>query len=168
VALLLLVLVGWVIVLAVVFSSIATRSFGIFTQQRIGKGEQEFTIYKIKTMKNSTGPIANTTVRDDPRVTPIGNGTMSLIGPRPTVLEDVNRMNLVQKRRYAVRPGVSGLAQVSGNTELPWPKRIELDLFYIDNHSLKLDLQIFLKTLALILSLNAATHPASSDEWEEQ
>ena len=185
-ALLLLVAVGWVIVVALVLSSIATRSFGLFTQQRIGKHEQEFTIYKIKTMRDILGVNTNTTIRNDPRVTFIGgiltktkidelpqlfnvlNGTMSFIGPRPTVLEDVNRMNLAQKRRYSVKPGVSGLAQISGNTELPWPRRIELDLFYIDNFSLMLDFKIFIKTLALVLTINAETHPASSDEWEER
>jgi len=174
------------IIVALVLSSIATRRFGLFTQRRIGKDEQEFTIFKIRTMKNVSGINTNTTIRNDPRVTPIGrvltktkidelpqllnvlNGTMSFVGPRPTVVEDVNRMTLAQKRRYSVKPGVTGLAQISGNTELPWPKRIDLDLFYIDNFSLMLDIKIFLKTIALVLTNNADTHPPSSDEWEER
>jgi undecaprenyl phosphate N,N'-diacetylbacillosamine 1-phosphate transferase len=135
-------------------------------------------------MRSVLGMVSSTTTKNDPRVTRVGNvlrktkidelpqllnvlnGTMSLVGPRPTVAEDVARMDATQRRRCDVRPGITGLAQVSGSTALSWPERIKYDLQYVDNVSLLLDIQILLKTVALLLTMRAETHPASADEWD--
>lgn len=183
VAILLLIFVGWIVFLGFVFACVSTRSWGVYTQNRVGKYEEDFTIFKLKTMKYVEDNDSSTTIEGDPRVTAVGgflrktkidelpqifnvlNGTMSLIGPRPTVKEDANRMTTEQKRRFTVSPGLTGLAQINGNTRLPWPKRIVYDLEYIDNYSLLLDLKIFVKTIMLILANKANSHPVSDDEW---
>lgn len=183
VAILLLIFVGWIVFLGFVFACVSTRSWGVYTQNRVGKYEEDFTIFKLKTMKYVEDNDSSTTIEGDPRVTAVGgflrktkidelpqifnvlNGTMSLIGPRPTVKEDANRMTAEQKRRFTVSPGLTGLAQINGNTRLPWPKRIVYDLEYIDNYSLLLDLKIFVKTIMLILANKANSHPVSDDEW---
>ncbi len=185
VAILLLVFVGWIILLGFILASSSTMSWGIYTQVRVGKNEKEFTIFKLKSMRKLEGVDSFTTAGNDPRVTAVGsflrktkidelpqifnilNGTMSLVGPRPTVKEDADRMTVEQKRRFTVVPGLTGLAQINGNTELSWPKRIIFDLKYIDNYSLVLDLSIFIKTIMLILTNKAGSHPASDDEWAD-
>ena len=124
------------------------------------------------------------TIAKDPRVTPIGNflrkwkldevptlwnvlkGDMSLVGPRPTVKMDVEKMNTKQRYRHSVLPGLTGLAQINGNTSLDWPKRIKYDIEYIENRRFILDIIIILRTILLILSRNIETHPSRDTEWE--
>jgi undecaprenyl phosphate N,N'-diacetylbacillosamine 1-phosphate transferase len=184
VAILGLVAFGWLLVLVYIIASIDTRSNGLFIQTRIGRAQKPFSIYKFRTMRSVQGMVSSTTTKNDPRVTRVGNvlrktkidelpqllnvlnGTMSLVGPRPTVAEDVARMDATQRRRCDVRPGITGLAQVSGSTALSWPERIKYDLQYVDNVSLLLDIQILLKTVALLLTMRAETHPTSADEWD--
>ena len=91
---------------------------------------------------------------------------MSLVGPRPTVSSDAQKMNNEQKRRFSVRPGLTGLAQVCGNTSLKWNKRIEYDLYYIDHWSFWSDVMILAKTGLLVIMGRADTHPASESEWD--
>jgi lipopolysaccharide/colanic/teichoic acid biosynthesis glycosyltransferase len=156
-----------------------------FRQSRVGLNGAEFSLLKFRSMNNDTAvlPSAATTRRLDPRVFPGGEtirrykldelpqivnvliGEMSVVGPRPTVREDYERMTLEQRRRVSIRPGLSGLAQISGNTSLSWPERIVLDLEYIDNLSVWNDIQIIMCTLRLIFTGRADTHPASDDEW---
>ena len=130
-----------------------------------------------------TLPNAATTRREDPRVFPGGEairkykldelpqivnvlrGEMSVVGPRPTVREDYDRMTPNQCRRASIRPGLSGLAQISGNTSLSWPERIALDLEYIETLSFWNDIWIILRTLGLVITGRADTHPATDDEW---
>jgi len=78
-------------------------------------------------------------------------GDMSLVGPRPTLPYQVERYDEKQMRRLLVRPGLTGWAQVNGRSALTWPERIELDLWYIDNWSIWLDLKILLKTAKVVL-----------------
>ena len=73
-------------------------------------------------------------------------GEMSIVGPRPTVQEQVDRYTAHQRRRLEVKPGITGWAQVNGRTSLSWPERIELDVWYVDNRSLALDLRILART----------------------
>jgi len=114
-------------------------------------------------------PRAAETWREDPRVFPVGRllreyhldelpqlwnvlmGDMSLVGPRPTVPEQVERYTPRERRRLDVRPGVTGLAQVSGNNALDWNERIEVDLRYVDQASLGLDLRILARTVLTVL-----------------
>ena len=156
-----------------------------FRQTRIGRGGIPFSIFKFRTMhvdaaSTHTGSVST---RNDPRIfrgadflrrTKIDelpqlfnvlNGTMSLVGPRPTVCEDYERMSPDQRRRTLVRPGLTGLAQIRGNTSLSWPERIKLDLEYIDHYHLGLDVKILFETALLVATLRAATDTPGTDEW---
>src|SRR5205814_6020360 len=79
-------------------------------------------------------------------------GEMSLIGPRPTLPEQVAQYTPRQRGRLAVKPGITGWAQVNGRASLPWARRIELDLYYVEHRSLALDLRILVKTLVMLVS----------------
>ena len=146
----------------------------IFKQQRIGLNGKVFNIYKFRSMcvgaeKTGTGQYS---FKGDPRVTKVGKviralsidelpqffnilkGEMSIIGPRPTLtyhpwkFEDYTHE---QKKRFLVRPGVTGLAQINGRKDISWDKRIEYDIEYIENMSFFNDFKIFFKTIIKIL-----------------
>ncbi len=183
--------VGALVLLLPLFAAAAfiikCRSPGpiLFKQARVGLHGREFMLLKFRTMHvHEEGVVGGTTtLREDARVFPGGallrrykvdelpqvinvvRGEMSIVGPRPTVRSDFDRMTDKQRRRVHVRPGLTGLAQVHGNTSLTWPERIELDLDYVDNQSLSRDIAIVARTLVLILSGRADTHPVSGDEW---
>ncbi|TQK71249.1 MULTISPECIES: sugar transferase [unclassified Nocardioides] len=115
---------------------------------------------------DGSGPL--TKLHVDPRVTPVGhwlrrlsldelpqlwnvvNGTMSLVGPRPNTPTEVARFAPAEHRRHAVRPGMTGLAQINGRSDLEWDQAINLDLEYVDHHSLRMDLRILLRTLPAV------------------
>jgi lipopolysaccharide/colanic/teichoic acid biosynthesis glycosyltransferase len=156
----------------------------LFRQDRIGRDGRVFQILKLRTMKHQVeGGGSSTTVRNDPRLIRGGawlrkykidelpqllnvlSGDMSLVGPRPTVQEDVERMTPVQVQRLLVSPGLTGLAQTRGNTTLNWPERIELDLAYIRSLTLAQDLRIIADTVWQVVSGRADTHPMGDDEW---
>ena len=87
-----------------------------------------------------------------PNLVNVLRGEMAIVGPRPTVQEQVDRYTDRQRRRLEVKPGITGWAQVNGRASLPWPERIELDVWYVDNRSLLLDLRILLRTARLLLT----------------
>ncbi len=87
-----------------------------------------------------------------PNLVNVLRGEMSIVGPRPTVQEQVDRYTPHQRRRLEVKPGITGWAQVNGRTSLSWPERIELDVWYVDNRSLALDLRVLARTLKLLLT----------------
>ena len=138
----------------------------LFRQERVGKNGSPFTVYKFRTMVNEPNPI----VPDASRITRVGkilrrfsldelpqlinvaNGTMSIVGPRPTLQYQVDRYSDFQRRRLEVRPGLTGLAQVNGRNALNWDRRIELDVEYVERQSLLLDLQIIARTIKTVLS----------------
>ena len=158
----------------------------IFRQVRIGRGERPFTIFKLRTMRLNAESHRNrsVTVRNDPRLIRGGlliralkidelpqllnvlNGSMSLVGPRPTVREDYNRMTPEQRRRAIVKPGITGLAQLRGGASIPWPQRIVFDLQYIDDYRLSRDLEILVETFFCTLMCRANNNPSIADEWE--
>ena len=176
-----------ILALAAVIIKRGSRGPVFFTQERIGRGGAPFKLYKFRTMSvgAENSGAGTVSVKRDARVFAGGNflrkfkidelpqllnvlnGTMSLVGPRPTVRADYERMNAEQRRRAAVPPGLTGLAQVSGNTGLSWPRRIEYDLIYVDQHNLLLDIGIMTKTALLIFTNRVETHPAGDDEWAE-
>ena len=86
-----------------------------------------------------------------PNLVNVLRGDMAIVGPRPTVPVQVGRYTERQRGRLAVKPGITGWAQVNGRTELPWDERIELDLWYIEHRSWRLDLQILWRTLRMVL-----------------
>jgi lipopolysaccharide/colanic/teichoic acid biosynthesis glycosyltransferase len=144
----------------------------IYRQRRVGKGGAPFDLFKLRTMVRGAESIGSGLAVDegDPRITRTGSllrrfsldevpnlwnvlrGEMSLVGPRPTVQVQVDQYTERQRGRLAVEPGITGWAQVKGRAALPWHERIELDLWYIEHWSLRLDLEILATTAGLLLS----------------
>jgi lipopolysaccharide/colanic/teichoic acid biosynthesis glycosyltransferase len=143
----------------------------IYRQTRVGKDGKLFEIYKLRTMVHGaefTGA-GLAIAAGDPRITRLGTllrrysldelpnlwnvlrGDMSIVGPRPTLKGQVDQYTERQRGRLAVKPGITGWAQVNGRASLPWPERIELDLWYVEHRSLALDLQILSRTLVQVL-----------------
>jgi lipopolysaccharide/colanic/teichoic acid biosynthesis glycosyltransferase len=143
----------------------------LFRQERAGRYGEPFTILKFRTMK----PLSFAGQSDRDRVTPLGRflrassldeipqlgnvlrGEMSLIGPRPTLPEQVVHYSDRQRLRLTVLPGLTGWAQVRGRNSLSWPERIELDIWYIAHRSLLLDLKIFCLTLLRLIHPTGVT-----------
>ncbi|MGB0888702.1 MAG: sugar transferase [Solirubrobacterales bacterium] len=144
----------------------------IYRQRRVGKDGEQFMLVKLRTMvKNAEGIGAGLAVdEDDPRILRSGNllrrfsidelpnlinvlkGDMSIIGPRPTVMAQVEKYDDRQRGRLAVKPGITGWAQVNGRASLPWSERIDLDLWYVENRSARVDLKILVRTAKLLVS----------------
>ncbi|MUL64950.1 hypothetical protein BOO86_10795 [Mycobacterium sp. CBMA 234] len=136
----------------------------IFRQQRPGRHEQIFTMYKFRTMRPPS-PGENPWTTDDLRSTRIGkllrrtsldelpqlinvvSGRMSLVGPRPLLVEYLGRYSPRHARRHDVRPGITGLAQVSGRKSVAYSEKLDLDVRYVDEWSFRLDLRILFLTL---------------------
>jgi lipopolysaccharide/colanic/teichoic acid biosynthesis glycosyltransferase len=149
-----------------------TRGHPIYRQTRIGKDGQPFSIYKLRTMV-SGAEFAGTGLaiqQGDDRITRIGaflrrysldelpnlwnvlRGEMSIVGPRPTIPVQVEQYTARQRGRLAVKPGITGWAQVNGRASLPWPERIELDIWYVEHRSPGLDLKILARTVRMVLT----------------
>jgi len=143
----------------------------IYRQTRVGKDGRLFEIYKLRTMVHGaefTGA-GLAIAAGDSRITRLGNllrrysldelpnlwnvlrGDMSLVGPRPTLQGQVEQYTERQRGRLAVKPGITGWAQINGRASLPWPERIELDLWYVEHRSLALDMRILSRTLGQVL-----------------
>lgn len=138
-----------------------------FRQKRIGKDGHPFVALKFRSMvdKATTMGLGLNVSTDDPRITRVGRllrntsldelpqlfnvlmGDMSLVGPRPTLPDQVAAYNNFQRRRLLVKPGITGWAQVNGRNAIPWEERIQLDVWYVENCSLRLDFTILLKTI---------------------
>jgi lipopolysaccharide/colanic/teichoic acid biosynthesis glycosyltransferase len=147
----------------------------LFRQPRPGLGGRPFTLYKFRTMINARGPDGELQP-DGPRLTRLGRllraasldelpelfnvvrGDMSLVGPRPLLLEYLGRYTPEQARRHAVRPGVTGWAQVNGRNSLSWEEKFVLDVWYVDHHSLWLDLKILLLTARQVIGRKGIGH----------
>ncbi|MFC4354202.1 sugar transferase [Chryseomicrobium palamuruense] len=141
-----------------------------FKQERVGKNKRLFQILKFRTMKvdteaekdldfskdkdrlTSIGKILRRTKIDElPQLINVLVGDMSLVGPRPTVMKQVEKYTEYQLKRLNMSPGMTGLAQVNGNITLPWEQRIQYDIEYIENFSVLLDCKILFKTVAIVL-----------------
>lgn len=156
----------------------------LYRQGRVGKDGADFELLKLRTMvvgaeRQGAGFAVN---RGDPRITPAGRvlrrlsldelpqlwnvvrGEMSIIGPRPTLRYQVEQYDERQRRRLEVKPGITGWAQIHGRASLPWPERIELDLWYVDHHSPKTDLLILLRTP---LALFGGTYKGHTGGWTQ-
>jgi lipopolysaccharide/colanic/teichoic acid biosynthesis glycosyltransferase len=143
----------------------------LYRQTRVGRDGRPFEIYKLRTMVRGaefTG--AGLAIQEgDDRITRVGallrrvsldelpnlwnvvRGEMSIVGPRPTVQVQVDQYSERQRGRLAVKPGITGWAQVNGRASLPWSERIELDLWYVEHRSLALDLEILARTAKMVL-----------------
>jgi lipopolysaccharide/colanic/teichoic acid biosynthesis glycosyltransferase len=142
-----------------------------FRQVRLGRGEEPFEVLKLRTMTIDADTIRGDGVVEegDPRITRVGallrrtavdelpqlwhvlRGEMSLVGPRPVPVPHLERYDERQRRRLEVRPGLTGWAQIHGRASLPWPERIELDVWYVENRSLRLDARILARTAGVLL-----------------
>jgi lipopolysaccharide/colanic/teichoic acid biosynthesis glycosyltransferase len=143
----------------------------IYRQRRVGKDGHQFDVLKLRTMVTGAEHMGRglAVSEGDTRITRVGRflrrtsldevpnlvnvlrGEMSIIGPRPTVPVQVDRYTDRQRGRLAVKPGITGWAQVNGRTELSWDERIELDLWYIEHRSLRLDAIIIWRTARMVL-----------------
>jgi lipopolysaccharide/colanic/teichoic acid biosynthesis glycosyltransferase len=150
---------------------IESRGHPFYTQTRVGKDGELFAIYKLRTMVRGAEFIgAGLAIQEgDERITRVGTflrrysldelpnlwnvlrGEMSIVGPRPTLAVQVEQYTERQRGRLDVKPGITGWAQVNGRASLPWPERIELDLWYVEHRSLRLDLQILARTLRMVI-----------------
>jgi lipopolysaccharide/colanic/teichoic acid biosynthesis glycosyltransferase len=134
----------------------------LFRQVRPGRDERPFTLVKFRTMKESepssglvtdadrltrVGALLRSTSLDElPTLWNVLKGDMSLVGPRPLLIQYLDRYSAAQRRRHEVRPGITGLAQVSGRNAITWEEKFAKDLEYVNNRSLLLDLQIIART----------------------
>jgi exopolysaccharide biosynthesis polyprenyl glycosylphosphotransferase len=174
-----LIISPFLIVIALVIK-LSDRGSVLYFQKRIGQNNKEFTVYKFRTMFEGSheqrAKIMAETNKDprlakdpqDPRVTKPGlflrrwsideipqiinviKGEMSLVGPRPPLAEEVNKYEKSETRRLLVKPGLTGLWQVSGRSELDWEDAVRLDLYYVENWSLTLDILIIIRTAAAV------------------
>ena len=143
----------------------------LFRQRRSGLLGEEFTIVKFRTMRPERYPgqpdterstpfgdlLRSSSLDELPQLWNVARGDMSLIGPRPTLPEQVVHYSERQRGRLAVRPGLTGWAQVRGRNSLSWPDRIELDLWYVEHRSLALDLRILAATVRTLLRRTGIT-----------
>lgn len=145
----------------------------LFRQMRPGRGGEPFTLIKFRTMRpvdpkhgwtddasrlTAFGRMLRSTSLDElPTLWNVIRGDMSLVGPRPLLMQYLARYSPIQARRHEVRPGLTGLAQVSGRNALDWEERLRLDVEYVDRRCLDLDLRIALRTVSAVLRREGIT-----------
>jgi lipopolysaccharide/colanic/teichoic acid biosynthesis glycosyltransferase len=157
--------------LAILAIRLESKGDAIYRQRRVGRDGREFDVLKLRTMVHGAEHIGSGMAVDagDARITRVGaflrrtsidelpnlvnvlRGEMAIIGPRPTIPVQVARYTERQRGRLAVRPGITGWAQVRGRASLPWSERIELDLWYIEHRSWRLDVEILRRTVGVLL-----------------
>jgi lipopolysaccharide/colanic/teichoic acid biosynthesis glycosyltransferase len=161
-----------IVALAILAIRLESKGHPIYRQHRVGKDGAPFDVLKLRTMVSGAEKMgAGLAVDDgDSRITKVGallrrtsidelpnlvnvlRGEMSIIGPRPTVPVQVTQYTDRQRGRLALKPGITGWAQVNGRASLPWPQRIELDLFYVEHATLALDLKILWLTARMLVT----------------
>ena len=164
----LLVLFWWVYIIIAILVKINLGSPVIFTQERPGKGEQIFKLYKFRTMTDAKDKNGNQ-LSDEERLTKFGkwlrstsldelpeafnliNGTLSICGPRPLLVKYLPYYTEKERLRHSVRPGLTGLAQINGRNNLEWNQRLELDVKYVEKVTLLNDLWIIVITIMNVI-----------------
>jgi lipopolysaccharide/colanic/teichoic acid biosynthesis glycosyltransferase len=169
-AAMLLVVTAPLLAVAAIAIRIESRGPVFYRQLRVGRNGAPFELWKLRTMVPGAEAMGAGiyVIEGDPRITRVGRllrrfsldempnlvnvlrGEMAIVGPRPTVQEQVDRYTERQRRRLEVKPGITGWAQINGRTSLPWPDRIELDVWYVEHRSMRLDLRILLRTARLL------------------
>ena len=172
-----------VLALAAILIKLESRGPVFYRQRRVGRGGAPVELWKLRTMVPGAETMGSGiyVVEGDPRITRTGRllrrlsldelpnlvnvlrGEMAIVGPRPTVQEQVDRYTERQRRRLEVRPGITGWAQINGRTSLPWPERIELDVWYVEHRSVRLDLRIVARTVRML----ATGHGLYSDDLRQ-
>jgi lipopolysaccharide/colanic/teichoic acid biosynthesis glycosyltransferase len=183
VASLVLAIAAPLLALAAILIKLESRGPVFYRQRRVGRDGAPFELWKLRTMVPGAESMGAGiyVVEGDPRITRTGRllrrfsldelpnlinvlrGEMAIVGPRPTVQEQVDRYTDRQRRRLEVKPGVTGWAQVNGRASLPWPERIELDVWYVEHRSLRLDLRILARTVRML----ATGHGLYSDDLRQ-
>jgi len=155
-----------ILLLAGIAIRLESRGPVFYRQRRVGKGGAIFELFKLRTMRQGADPIGVGTAvtEDDPRVTRVGRvlrrfsldelpnlinvlrGDMKIVGPRATLPAQVELYTPQQRRRLDLRPGVTGWAQIHGRAGIPWEERIELDVWYVEHRSVRLDIRILART----------------------
>ena len=169
-AALLLLAAAPLLALAALAIRLESRGPVVFRQRRVGLGGRPFDLWKLRTMVSGAEAMGAGiyVLEGDPRITRAGRllrrfsldelpnlvnvlrGEMAIVGPRPTVQEQVDRYTDRQRRRLEVKPGITGWAQINGRTSLSWPERIELDVWYVEHRSMRLDLRILARTARML------------------
>jgi len=160
-----------ILIAAIAAIRLETPGHPIYRQRRIGRDGKPFDLLKLRTMVRGAEHLgAGMAINEgDARITRVGavlrrtsldelpnlvnvlRGEMSIVGPRPTIPVQVAQYGPRERRRLEVRPGITGWAQVNGRASLPWSERIELDLWYVDHRSLRLDLRILARSIRVLL-----------------
>ncbi len=181
-----LLLASPLLLAAVIAIRIESRGGAIYRQRRVGCDGREFDVLKLRTMVSGaesmgaglavvagdtritrTGRLLRRTSLDElPNLVNVLRGEMAIVGPRPTVPEQVAAYTERQRGRLAVKPGMTGWAQVNGRTELPWDERIELDLWYIEHRSARLDAVVIWRTLRIVLG-GHGLYRADGPAWRD-
>ena len=166
-----LVIASPLLALAAIAIRLESKGRVIYRQRRVGKDGHEFDVLKLRTMVDGAehmgaglavnvgdaritrvGKILRRTSLDElPNLLNVLRGEMAIVGPRPTLPSQVAQYTERERGRLAVRPGITGWAQVNGRTSLPWEDRIELDLWYIEHRSWRLDLTILWRSVKMVL-----------------
>ena len=179
----LLALASPLLALAALAIKLESRGPVFYRQRRVGRAGRPFELWKLRTMVPGAEAMGAGIYIEpgDTRITRVGRllrrfsldelpnlvnvlrGELALVGPRPTVQSQVDRYTERQRRRLEARPGITGWAQVNGRTSLPWPERIELDVWYVEHRSLRLDIEILARTARML----ATGHGLYSDELKQ-
>jgi lipopolysaccharide/colanic/teichoic acid biosynthesis glycosyltransferase len=161
-----------VLLAAMIAIRLESHGSPIYRQRRVGLDGEEFDVLKLRTMVTGAehlgagmaidegdtritrvgGFLRRTSLDEIPNLINVLSGDMAVIGPRPTIPVQVAQYTERQRGRLSVKPGLTGWAQVNGRAALPWPERIELDLWYIEHRSWRLDFQILMRTARMVLS----------------
>ena len=162
------------------------RGPALLRQSRVGMDGEDFDLLKFRTMIADAHTVGSgwLVAERDPRITRVGHvlrkwsldelpqlfnvlrGEMSIVGPRPTLRYQVDQYTPFQRRRLEAKPGITGWAQIRGRNSLRWPERIELDVWYVEHQSLRLDLLILMRTVPMILKPSGVYNEARGD-WGE-
>ncbi|WP_423409237.1 sugar transferase [Heyndrickxia sp. MSNUG] len=174
----LLIMLSPIIISTAIFVKMKLGSPVIFKQKRPGLHEKPFYLYKFRTMTDERDRNGNL-LSDETRLTPAGQflrkysldelpqlinvlkGDLSLVGPRPLLMDYLTLYSEEQAKRHLVKPGITGLAQISGRNTLSWEEKFKLDVWYVQNQSFLLDLKILWRTFYKVIQSEGVTQPGN-------
>jgi sugar transferase EpsL len=174
-----LLLTAPIVATAAIATRLSTGGPAFFSQLRPGLHGEPFTIYKLRTMADTRAPngkllpdsarltklgkfLRATSIDELPQLWNVVKGELSLVGPRPLLMEYLPLYSREQRRRHDVLPGITGWAQIHGRNAVEWERRFELDVWYVDNWSLRLDLEILAKTLSKVTRRDGISEPGAA------